>query len=417
MLIFLFHLVHSQYIQDGIRIIEKGMKLSPDNYLVNQNCPASLNIFCDKPFSSISIQEQETLNFVQIQVQQVLKSLEPEQNKHQYYNKIINQLLQEIVLYDQNEEFLSFAFKFSQFYPEKDLQLIQEKFYIDSFNRSAILIDNNNNSLQEQNTTLFMNFQDLYTPSSNIILNHKLQSANALYPPDKFNIRTADKKGCIYFTKPIYLSQFYVLSYNANSKIRINYDDKLIKVISIPFKNQWVLVFGPNGYQINNITIPQQTHIDSLVIQVQKQPYTKQQITVLVIHRILERYYQLNSEDVLNSLSEEEGEEEWQLNQEEWDSFYDELYYQLIKELLEFLEKILAKINQLKISNQFESLTSRQILDILQDIKNEISQNEILIFQTLFSNFMDERYSENDIVLMYVKLVEISEELKDNNLD
>ncbi|CAK80474.1 unnamed protein product (macronuclear) [Paramecium tetraurelia] len=415
MLIFLFHLVHSQFIQDGIRIIEKGMKLSLDNYLVNQNCPASLNIFCNNPFPSLSIQEQETLNFVQLQVQQFLESLEPKQNKHQYYNKIINQLFQEIVLYDQNEEFLSFAFKFSQFYPEKDFQLIQEKYYIDSFNRSAILMDNNNNSMLELNTTLFMNFQDLYTPSSNNILNHILESVNVLYPPDRFNIRTADKKGCIYFTKPIYLSQFYVLSYNANSKIRINYDNNLIKVISIPVKNQWILVFGPNGYQVNNITIPQQTHIDSLVIQVQKQPYTKQQITVLVVQMIMERYYELNSEDLLNLLNEDE--DDWQSNQEQERSFKDQLYQQTIKEFLEFLEKVLAKINQQKIQNQFLSLSSEQIIVILQDIEKEISQNEILIFQSLFQNFINEKYSENDIVLMYIKLVQISEELQDINID
>ncbi|CAD8075075.1 unnamed protein product [Paramecium primaurelia] len=406
MLIFLIYLVNSQYIQDGIQILENRMQLSIDKYLVYSNCPANLNSFCHKRIPSISIQEQETLNVIQNQVQQVLEQLEPEQNKHQYYNKIINQLFQEIVLYDQNEEFLSFTFKFTQFNQKKELQLIQEKYYIDSLNRSAILMDNNNISLQEYNNTLFMKFQDLYIPSKNKILNHQFGSINILYPPDSFNIRTADKNGCIYFTKPIYLTQFYALSYEVNSIISIGYNNQTIKMISIPVKNKWVLVFGPTGQYINNITISKQTHIDSLIIKVQKQPFTIQQIKIIVIERILDRYYLLNSESLLNYLSiEDESQED------------DQIYYQTIDIFLEFLEKVLGRINQFKKYKQFESLNSEQIIDILQDIEDEMQKNEILKFKNLFQNFMVEKYSENDIIQMYEQLMQINEELKDNNID
>lgn len=56
------------------------------------------------------------------------------------------------------------------------------------------------------NTTIYMKFKDFYIPSRNNMINQQFGSVNVLYPPDGFNIRTGDQNGCIYFTKPIYLT-------------------------------------------------------------------------------------------------------------------------------------------------------------------------------------------------------------------
>ncbi|CAD8161643.1 unnamed protein product [Paramecium pentaurelia] len=417
MLIFLFYYAYSQFIQDGIQILEKGMKMSQDRYLVYFNCPKSLDSICNKRLSSISTQDQEIIDYIQLQAQQVLEQLEPEQNIHQYYNKNINQLFQEIVIYDQNEDLLSFKFEFSQFYQKKELQRIQQKYYIDSKNRSVILMNNKNNSLQEFNTTIYMKFQDLYIPSRNNIIDQQFGSINILYPPDSFNIRTLDQNGFIYFTKPIYLTQFYAYSYNINSIISINYDNQTIKQVSIPVKNQWVLVIGPTGYLINNITVAKQIHIDSILIKVQKQTFTKQQIKTLVIEKLLEKYYLLHSESLLNTLKIEEDQNSEEPNKQKVITTTDDLYQQTIKVFLEFLDIILIKIKQIKKQKQLESLTQDQIQDILQDIENEMTQNEILIFQSLFQNFMVEKYNENDIMLMYQKLLQIDQGLQDKKKD
>ncbi|CAD8080026.1 unnamed protein product [Paramecium sonneborni] len=414
MLIYLFLCAYSQFIQEGLQILEKGMKLSTERYQLYRNCPISFNLSCNKQIPSIPIKDQETINFIQLQAQSLLDQLEPESNKHQYYNKNINQLFQEIVIYDQNEDLLSFIFEFSQFYQKKELQQIQQKYYIDISNRSAILMNNNNNSLQEFNTTIFMHIQNFHIPSKNNIINHQFGSVNVLYPPDKFNIRTADKNGSIYFTKPIYLTQFYALSYNLNSIISMNNGNQTIKKVSLPVKNQWVLVMGPIGQLINNITVAKEIHIDSLMIKVQKLQYTKQQIKILVIEKLLERYYELNSESLLDSLKVDENQED---GQQKIVSAADDLYESAVSIFLEFLEKVMFKIQQLKKQKQFDTLTPEQILDLLSDIENEMSQNELLIFQSLFQNFMVKKYSENEIIQMYEKLLQINDGLSDKQIN
>ncbi|CAD8149912.1 unnamed protein product [Paramecium octaurelia] len=413
MLIFLFYYAYSQFIQEGISILEKGMKISQDRDQIYSNCPQILNSICDKRLPSISNQDQEIINFIQLQAQQVLEQLEPEQNTHSYYNKNINKLFQEIVLYDQNEELLSFKFEFSQFYQKKELQRIQYKYYIDFKNRSAILMNSKNNSLQEFNTTMYMKFSDFYIPSRSNLITQQFGSLNTLYPPDGFNIRTAEQNGSIYFTKPVYLTQFYAFSYHLNSIIQMNYNNQTIKMVSIPISKKWILIHGPSGQLINNITVDKDIHIDSIAIKVQKQPYTKQQIKALVIEKLLEQYYLLHSESLINALKIEEDQNSDQPNKQKVVDTTDDLYQQTIKVFLEFLELILARIKQIKKQKQYESLNSDQIKDILLDIENEMTQNEVLIFQSLFSNFIIEKYNEDDIMLMHQKLLQMDKGLQD----
>ncbi|CAK69868.1 unnamed protein product (macronuclear) [Paramecium tetraurelia] len=417
MIIFLFYYAYSQFIQEGISILEKGMKISQDRDQIYSNCPKILNSICDNRLPSIQKQDQEIIDFIQLQAQQVLEQLEPEQHTHSYYNKNINKLFQEIVLYDQSEEFLSFKFEFSQFYQKKELQQIQYKYYIDFKNRSAILMNSKNNSLQEFNTTMYMKFSDFYIPSRSNFITQQFGSLNTLYPPDGFNIRTTEQNGSIYFTKPVYLTQFYAFSYNINSIIRINYNNQTIKMVSIPMNKKWILILGPTNQLINNITVDKNIHIDSIAIKVSKQPYTKQQIKALVIEKLLEQYYLLHSESLINTLKIEEDQNSDQPNKQKVVDTTDDLYQQTIKVFLEFLEIILARIKQIKKQKQYESLSSDQIQDILLDIENEMTQNQVLIFQSLFSNFIIEKYNENDIMLMHQKLLQIDKGLQDKKKD